>query len=142
MQTTKRTTWALPIVFIAVFLFGGCVRVQRSHYQRFELPKNLDSQSEQRIFFGVVDAMRSEPFVGELKKRFPSVTQAQLLNTDIRWDVVTTGSTRSFFISVGVKDTSDFPEAKALVDFFFEYGQAQARSLVESPPSRGQGATS
>ena len=66
-----------------------------------------------------------------MKKRFPAITQAQLVKTDFRWDVVkTTAPSRSFFISFGVKDTADFPEAEALVDFFIEYGQSESKKLL------------
>lgn len=120
--------FAVALVLLAI----GCVRVEKSIYQRFELPKNLDPQTEQQVVRGVAEAMRSQLFVDELRRKFPTVTQNQLLKTDIRWDVVSgTDGTRAFFISFGVKDTTDFPEAERIVDFFLEYGSNQARLLVE-----------
>ena len=120
----------LSLLLLAMLLIPACT-VRQSIYQRFELPKGLEEATEQRVFRGVVQAMRSQPFVDELKKRFPSVTQAQMLKTDIRWDVVkTTAPSRSFFISFGVKDTTEFPEAAALVDFFLEYGKGEAQKLL------------
>jgi hypothetical protein len=123
---------AYLFIGLIVILAAGCT-IRKSIYKRFERPKDLDEATEQRVVWGVVQAMRSQPFVDELKKRFPSVTQAQLLKTDIRWDVIKTiGATpsRSFFISVGVKDTTDFPDAPALVEFFHAYGKAEAEELV------------
>src|SRR5438046_1944458 len=64
-------------LFLATLLLAACT-VRQSVYKRFELPKGLDETTEQQVFLGVVQALRSQPFVDELKKRFPSVTQAQL----------------------------------------------------------------
>ena len=83
-----------------------------------------------KITMDIAQAMRSQSFVDEFRKRFPEVTQAQLLKTDIRWDVFVTSQARSFFLSFGVKDTSHFPEAKALVEFFYDYGKTEAGELV------------
>lgn len=100
-------------------------------YKRFELPQGISETAEQKVFAGVAQAMRSQPFIDELKKRFPSITQSQLMKTDIRWDVVkATPSSRSFFISFGVKNTADFPESEALLDFCLEYGKAEAQKLL------------
>lgn len=130
--TLRMNRVALSFLLLATLLFPACP-VRQSIYKRFELPKGLDEASEQRVFWGVVQAMRSQPFVDELKSRFPSVTPAQLLKTDIRWDVVkTTAPSRSFFISFGVKDANGFQEAAALVDFFLEYGKAEAEKLLST----------
>lgn len=119
------------LVFAALVLAACSFR--QSFYKRYQLPKGLDEATEQKVFRGVVQALRSQPFIDELKKRFPTVTQAKLLKTDIRYDVlktVGTDSTRSVFVSIGVKDTSDFPEAGPLVDFFLEYAKAEAEKIL------------
>lgn len=126
-----RRTKCLLSCFV-LLLVVGCAPIRHSIYKRFELPRDLDRQTEQQVFLGVVAAMRSQPFVDELKRRFPSVTQSQLLKTDIRWDVFKSGKTRVASISFGVKDTAAFPEAREVVDFALEYGSNHARLLIEN----------
>jgi hypothetical protein len=114
-----------------VALFG-CVRMQQSIYKRYELPKDLDHDTQVKIAMDVFRTMQSQPFAEEVRRKFPDVTQAQLMKTDLRWDVVTTTApSRAFFISFGVKDTRDFPQAEAIVDFFLEFGKREAEKLIQ-----------
>jgi hypothetical protein len=134
-RSAKKAMHSLIAFFlVAAVIMAGCT-ARQSLYKRFELPQGLDEATEQKVFAGIVQAMRSQHFINELKKRFPAIRQSQLLKTDIRWDVVkTTTPSRSFLISFGVKDTTDFPDAEALVAFCLEYGEAEAQKLL--PASR------
>jgi hypothetical protein len=122
----------LSFVCVVALLVAGCT-FNRSLYKRFPLPKGIDQPTAQRVFSGVVQAMRSQPFVDELKKRFPSITQQQLLKTDTRFEWFETSGQRSYFVAFGVKDLSGFPEAEALIDFAIEYGKTEAQKLL--PPA-------
>jgi len=129
-----------PVFVIAcvVALFVAGCTFSRSLYKRFPLPDGLDQPSAQKVFMSVVQAMRSQPFVDELKKRFPNITQPQLLKTDIRFEWFETSGKRTYFVSFGVKDTSGFPDAEALIDFAVEYGKAEAqKSLPSSDGKKG-----
>ncbi len=120
---------------LTALLISGC-SVSRSVYKRFPLPKGTDEPTAQRVFAGVVQAMRSQPFVDEIRKRFPQITQQQLLKTDIRFEWFATSGERTYSVAFGVKDISAFPDADSLIDFALEYGKAEAQKLL--PRSNGK----
>ncbi len=123
----------LPLLAIGVTaaLVSSCT-FRSSHYKRFPLPKDIDQPTAEKIFSNVVQAMRSQPFVDELKKRFPNITQQQLLKTDIRFEWVETSGNRMYRVAFGIKDLSGFPDAEALIDFAIEYGKTEMEKLLPS----------
>jgi hypothetical protein len=116
----------------------GCT-VKQSLYKRIELPKNLPEATQRSIANQVFAALWTQKFVTELGQKFSSVTQQKLALTDMRWDVVVSSSGRSFFISIGVKDTSGFPEAEGVVDFAIRYAQGELGRILKGTPKKGGG---
>ena len=129
---------SLICIFTCLALIGCTVK--QSLYKRIELPKNLTEATQRSIANQVFASLRTKKFVAELGQKFPSVTQQQLALTDMRWDVVvSTSSGRSFFISIGVKNTRGFPDAEGVVDFAIQYAQAELDRILKTTPKQGGG---
>ncbi len=118
-------------------LVSGC-SVRTSLQKNFSLPTDLEETAQREIAAAVFRTMQSQSFADDVKQKFPTVTREQLLRTNLGWKVFVTDRTRGSYIIVSVNDTSNFPEAEAVLDFSLAFAKQQADQLVAQAYAQGK----
>ncbi|HYE75194.1 MAG TPA: hypothetical protein VEF04_17765, partial [Blastocatellia bacterium] len=111
--------YQIVIIVFSIFLVG-CIQVNQSLYKRTQIPKNFDDVTQQAILQESLMQLKQPETKGLLLSRFPNLKESDLMKSDLRWEVFQTADSKTYFISVGVKDVKSFPQSDEFVSYLLE----------------------
>lgn len=115
-----------------IILFNSCIRINQSAYKRVPIPSEFSTEIQKKILLDAVNQLKQPAIKTQILSSFPDMKEADILKTDIRWEVIQTSTSQTYFLVVGLKDTKGI----STPDKMIEYLSSLAKQVISEAAER------